>query len=206
MVVIGLTGSIGAGKSETSRVLAGHGAVIIDTAILGHEAYRVGTAVWEAVTQTFGQEVVLPDLQVDRKKLGDLVFKDPAALAHLNSIMRPAIEDLILERLQEAEAQGALAAVIDSATLVEAGWTALADEVWVTTAPRASIFRRLRDRNGLSDEAIATRLAAQVTDEERTALADVVIRNNGSLADLQATVDALWEERIQAKAGNHGAA
>ena len=206
MVVIGLTGGIGAGKSEVSRILAGHGAVTIDTALLGHEVYTPGTAAWEEIVQVFGQDILLPDSQVDRKKLGDIVFGDSAALARLNAIMRPAISSLIGERLRTAEAQGAPVAVIDSATLVEAGWTALADEVWVTTASRSDVFKRLRLRNGLSDEAIAERLASQISDEERRKHADVVIENNGSVADLQARVDALWAERIQAKVGNNGAA
>lgn len=206
MVVIGLTGGIGAGKSEVSRILARHGAAVIDTALLGHEAYRPGTAVWEEIVGAFGRDVLHPDGQVDRKKLGDIVFGDSTALARLNAIMRPAISTLIGERLRTAKAQGAPAAVIDSATLVEAGWTSLVDEVWVTAAPRSDVFRRLRLRSGLSDEAIAGRLAAQMADEERRKHADVVIENNGSMADLRARVEALWAERIQAKVGNNGAA
>ena len=77
MVVIGLTGGIGAGKSEVSRILTGHGAVIIDTALLGHEAYAPGTAAWRAIIKAFGRGVLLPDVQIDRKILGDIVFDDP---------------------------------------------------------------------------------------------------------------------------------
>ena len=206
MLVIGLTGGIGAGKSEVARLLTGHGAVIIDTALLGHEAYAPGTLVWRAIIKTFGRDILLPDIQIDRKILGDIVFADPAALESLNAITRPAISDMIRERLRVAERQRSRAGVIDSATLVEAGWTELADEVWVVTAPRESILQRLRVRSRLSDKAIMERIDSQITDDERKDHADIVIANDGSMADLRARVDTLWEQRIQAKVGNHGAA
>ena len=201
MVVIGLTGGIGVGKSEVSRILAGHGAAIIDTALLGHEAYSPGTAPWRDVVRAFGRDILLPDAQIDRKILGDIVFSDPEELERLNGIMRPAINGLLQERLRAAERQGRRVAVIDSATLVEAGWTELADEVWLTTAPEEEVFRRLRQRSGLSLRAIVERIESQISDEERKAHADVVIENNGSLTDLRVAVEALWSERIHAKVG-----
>ena len=206
MVVIGLTGGIGAGKSEVSRILAGHGAVIIDTALLGHEAYAPGTAPWRAVVQAFGRDILLPDAQIDRKILGDIVFSDPEALDQLNGIMRPALNSMITERIRDAGRQGYRVVVLDSATLVEAGWTEYADEVWLTTAPRDTIFERLRKRSGLSIKAIVERMESQLSDEERRAHADVVIENDGTLTDLRNAVEALWAGRIQAKVGNHGAA
>ena len=206
MVVIGLTGGIGAGKSEVSRILAGHGAVIIDTALLGHEAYAPGTMPWRAIIKAFGRDILLPDAQIDRKILGDIVFSDPEELDRLNAIMRPAIADMIRERLRAAERQGRRVTVIDSATLVEAGWTEMVDEVWLATAPQDEIYRRLRLRSGLSIQAIAERMESQISDEERKAHADVVIANDGSLTDLRSKVESLWAERIQAKVGNHGAA
>ena len=201
MVVIGLTGGIGAGKSEVSRILAGHGAVIIDTALLGHEAYAPGTVPWRAVVKAFGRDILLPDAQIDRKILGDIVFSDPEELDRLNAIMRPAIADMIRERLRAAERQGRRVAVLDSATLIEAGWTELVDEVWLATAPEEEIYRRLRVRSGLSVRHIAERIESQISDEVRRAHADVVIENNGSLTDLRVMVEERWAERIQAKVG-----
>ena len=201
MVVIGLTGGIGAGKSEVSRILAGHGAVIVDTALLGHEVYAAGSAPWRAVVKAFGRQILLPDAQIDRKILGDIVFSDLEALETLNGIMRPAISELIRQRLFIAQRQGARAGVLDSATLVEAGWTEFTDEVWVTTAPRDVIVDRLRRRRGLSIQHIAERMESQISDEERLAHADAVIVNDGSLTELRAKVDALWAERIPAKVG-----
>jgi dephospho-CoA kinase len=206
MVTIGLTGGIGTGKSTVSRVLARAGATVIDAALVGHEVYEPGTSAWGAVSQTFGPDILLPDKQVDRKKLGEIVFNDPTAMAKLNAIMRPAMKAVIVKRLQHAADQGDPVVVLDSATLIEAGWTSLVDEVWLVTASRETVSLRLQERNGLSDEAISARVAAQLTDEERTSHADQVIQNNGSLEELTATVEALWAERIiEAKVRNNDA-
>ena len=206
MVIIGLTGGIGTGKSAVSRVLAVAGAVVIDAAMVGHEAYKPGTPTWTAVSQTFGPDLLLPDNQIDRKKLGDIVFNDPDAMAQLNTIMRPVIKTMLIERLKDASDQGDQVAVLDSATLVEAGWTSLVDEVSLVTATRETVTQRLRERNGLSDEAIDVRIASQLSDKERMKYADQVIQNNGSLEELTTTVGALWAQRIETKVRNDGAA
>ncbi|MQG76794.1 MAG: dephospho-CoA kinase [SAR202 cluster bacterium] len=205
MVIIGLTGGIGTGKSTVSRVLARAGATIIDAVLVGHEVYETGTATWKAVSQTFGSDILLPDQQIDRKKLGEIVFNDPSALAKLNAIMRPAMEAVLAQRLQAAADRGDNVAVLDSATLVEAGWTSLVDEVWMVSAPSQNVAQRLKERDSLSDTAIKARVASQITDHERAAKADVVIENNGSLEELTAAIKALWAERIEAKVRNNGA-
>ena len=205
MVIIGLTGGIGAGKSSVSRVLARAGAIIIDAALVGHEAYHPDTATWRAVSQTFGPNILLPDNQVDRKKLGEIVFNDPSAIAKLNAIMRPAIKMVLAERLKAASDRGDKVAVLDSATLIEAGWTSLVDEVWLVLSPKETVAQRLRERNSLSDDAIKARIASQIKDEERVGHADVVIQNNGTLEELTNAVEALWAERIEAKVKNNGA-
>jgi dephospho-CoA kinase len=205
MVIIGLTGGIGTGKSTVSRVLTGAGATIIDAVLVGHEVYQVGTATWKAVSQTFGPDILLPDQQIDRKKLGEIVFNDPSALAKLNAIMRPAMEVVLAERLKAASDRGDKVAVLDSATLIEAGWTSLVDEVWLVSAPKETVAQRLKERDGLSDAAINARVASQFTDHERAAKADVVIENNGTLEELTQAVEALWAERIEAKVRNNGA-
>ena len=205
MVIIGLTGGIGTGKSTVSRVLTGAGATIIDAVLVGHEVYQVGTATWKAVSQTFGPDILLPDQQIDRKKLGEIVFNDPSAMAKLNAIMRPAMEVVLAERLKAASDRGDKVAVLDSATLIEAGWTSLVDEVWLVSAPKETVAQRLKERDGLSDTAINARVASQFTDHERAAKADVVIENNGTLEELTQAVEALWAERIEAKVRNNGA-
>ena len=108
MVVIGLTGGIGTGKSTVSRVLAGLGAVIIDAALVGHEVYKPTNPAWKSLTSIFGSDILLSDNQVDRQKLGNIVFNDPAAMAKLNAIMRPEIRNVLIERLEkEAEIEAA---------------------------------------------------------------------------------------------------
>ena len=205
MVVIGLTGGIGTGKSTVSRVLARLGAVIIDAALIGHEVYIPTNPAWKSLTRIFGPDILLPDNQVDRQKLGDIVFNDPAAMAKLNAIMRPEIRNVLIERLEKALDQGGKVAVLDSATLIDAGWTALADEVWLVIAPKDMIIKRLRERDGLSDDALSARLASQLSNEEQLIHVDQLIENNGTLTDLTTAVEELWTKRIETKVSNDGA-
>ena len=205
MVVIGLTGGIGTGKSTVSRVLARLGAVIIDAALIGHEVYKPTNPAWKSLTRIFGPDILLPDNQVDRQKLGDIVFNDPAAMAKLNAIMRPEIRNVLIERLEKALDQGEKVAVLDSATLIDAGWTVLADEVWLVIAPKDMIIKRLRERDGLSDDAISSRLASQLSNEEQLIHVDQLIENNGTLTDLTTAVEELWTKRIETKVSNDGA-
>ena len=205
MVVIGLTGGIGTGKSTVSRVLAGLGAVIIDAALVGHEVYKPTNPAWKSLTRIFGSEILLPDNQVDRQKLGNIVFNDPAAMTKLNAIMRPEIRNFLIERLEKALDQGEKVAVLDSATLIDAGWTALTDEVWLVIAPKNMIIERLRERDGLSDDAIRARLASQLSNEEQLSHVDQLIENNGTLTELTTAVKELWKKRIETKVSNDGA-
>ena len=205
MVVIGLTGGIGTGKSTVSRVLARLGAVIIDAALVGHEVYKPTNPAWKSLTRIFGSEILLPDNQVDRQKLGDIVFNDPAAMTKLNAIMRPEIRNVLIERLEKALDQGEKVAVLDSATLIDAGWTALTDEVWLVIAPKNMIIERLRERDGLSDDAISARLASQLSNEEQLSHVDQLIENNGTLTELTTLVKELWTKRIETKVSNDGA-
>jgi dephospho-CoA kinase len=115
------------------------------------------------------------------------------------------MEVVLAERLKAASDRGDKVAVLDSATLIEAGWTSLVDEVWLVSAPKETVSQRLKERDGLSDTAINARVASQFTDHERAAKADVVIENNGTLEELTQAVEALWAERIEAKVRNNGA-
>ena len=205
MVVIGLTGGIGTGKSTAARALASLGATIIDAAVVGHEIYEPTNPAWKVLTQIFGPDILLPDNQVDRKKLGDIVFNDPTAMAQLNAIMRPEMKTVLVERLQEISDQGEEVAVLDSATLIDAGWTSLVDEVWLVVASKKTIIRRLRKRDGLSDDAISARLASQLTNKEQLNHADKIIKNDGTLEELTTAVKELWTKRIETKVRNDGA-
>ena len=201
MIVIGLTGGVGSGKSEVSRMLNVLGAEIIDADRVGHEAYQPHTEAWEAVVAAFGQEIVQPNEEIDRKKLGAIVFSDPDALARLNAIMHPRMYDMIRERLEGLKTQNIEVAVVEAAILIEAGWTPLADEIWVTDSSEEVVVERVRQRNNLPDEEILRRIRSQITREERATHATVVIENNGGREDLNQRVQELWDSRVQGRTG-----
>jgi len=197
--ILGVTGGIGTGKSAATAFLAELGAVVIDADRVGHETYLPGTRGWKQVVAEFGREVVAADGTVDRKRLGALVFADPAKLARLNAIVHPLIRDAIASRVAAERTAGrAPAVVVEAALLVEAGWDELVDEVWVVTARPEVIEQRLVAQRGLDPAAIAARVRAQIGDAERTARADVVIDNSGSAAALRRRLGALWRQRVAA--------
>lgn len=177
-------------------MLADLGATVIDADRVGHETYVPGTVGFARVVEAFGDAVVGADGAIDRKRLGAIVFADSAALARLNAIVHPLIRDLVGERLRAAVAAGAGPVVVEAALLVEAGWDALVDEVWVVVARREVIEARLVEQRGMEPAAIAARMRAQLSDAERTARADVVLDNSGSLDALRAEVARLWRERL----------
>jgi len=192
--VIGLTGGIGSGKSTVSCFLAGLGAVIVDTDKVGHETFEPGSGVWQQIVAAFGQQVVTVDGSIDRIKLGELVFNNPEARLRLEEITHPAIYELVKERLAEYERQMVAVVMLEVPLLIEAGWTTLVDQVWVTAAPEATILKRLRERAGLSDKESLARIRVQLSSEERIKHADVVIDTNCTLDELQTKVKKLWQE------------
>ncbi len=198
MRVIGLTGGIGSGKSTVAELLAGKGAVVLDADKVGHEAYRPGTPAWKEVVATFGKDIVAGDGSIDRRKLGAIVFADPAALQRLNAIMHPRMFEMMRERIDEFRRRGVEVVVLDAAILLEANWTPLVDEVWVVVASEDRVVERAVARTGLPEEQIRRRIRSQLSNEERCRHASVVIENDGSLEELRAKVDRLWEE-LQAR-------
>ena len=197
MLVIGLTGGIGTGKSLVSRILQEHGATIIDADLVGHEAYTPHTETWQVVVDTFG-DVLAEDGQIDRRKLGGIVFSDPKQLEKLNAIMHPRMYKMIEERIHGHQTGGADTIVVEAAILIEAKWTPLVDEVWVTTAPEDQVIDRIKGRNNMGEEAARARINSQMPSDERARHADVLIDNNGSMSQLKDTVDNLWESRVSA--------
>ncbi len=197
MIVIGLTGGIGTGKSEVTSVLAGLGASVIDADVVGHEVYRKGTEGHSAVIDSFGPGVVGADGEIDRAALGRLVFGDPRALARLNSLVHPRIRKVVSERLGALREAGAEVTVLEAAVLLEAGWEDMVDEVWVVEAPREAVVSRLRPRFGGDEQAIAVRAGAQMTQEDRRRAADVTILNDGSMDRLRRRVERVYKARIE---------
>ena len=197
MKVIGLTGGIGTGKSVVSGILSGLGAAVIDADAVGHEVYRKGTEGHRAVADRFGPGVVGADGEIDRAALGEVVFSDPAALNALNSLVHPRMREAVRRRLDEIAESGAAVAVIEAAVLMEAGWSDLADEVWVVDAPWEAVLRRLGPRFG-GEEAIRARARAQMGREDRLAAADEVIVNDGSVDRLRGRVEQLYGKLTEA--------
>ena len=200
MLRIGLTGGIGSGKSTVAARLAELGAVLIDSDRLAREVVEVGSPGLARVVERFGTEVLTPDGSLDRPRLGRLVFSDPAALADLNAIVHPLVRARSEALTAEAAAGGAAAVVHDVPLLVENKLAAGYDTVIVVEAPLSLRLQRLAGR-GLDEETARARIAAQAGDEERRAVADIVLDNSGSVAELTAQVDAAWAGLVGGSAG-----
>ncbi|MBI4339829.1 MAG: dephospho-CoA kinase [Chloroflexi bacterium] len=200
MFVVGLTGGIGSGKSEVTRKLRELGAEVIDADLVGHQAYLPQTETWQAVVNAFGQGILQPTGEIDRRKLGSIVFSDPKELARLNAIMHPRMFRMIQGQLDELRAKGVQVAVVEAAILIEANWTPLVDEVWVTTASEDVVVQRVHQRSNLPEEEVRRRIRSQLSNHERAKHATVVIENNGGMEELRCEVQHLWESRVQGRA------
>lgn len=202
MLNLGLTGGIGAGKSEVSRLLTSLGAVLIDSDRIAREVVEPGTPGLAAVVAEFGPEVVTADGRLDRPRLGGIVFTDPERLSALNAIIHPLVRDRSAE-LQAAAAPGAVV-VHDVPLLAENKLAPLYDLVMVVDAtPETQLDRLVRLRGMAEDEARA-RMAAQATRAERLAIADVVIDNNGPIEALEPQVRKVWADLVQRAAATEG--
>ncbi|MFF2819015.1 dephospho-CoA kinase [Kitasatospora cineracea] len=192
MLRIGLTGGIGAGKSEVSRQLAAHGAVIVDSDVIAREVVAPGTPGLAAVAAEFGPGVLLPDGALDRPALGRIVFADPDRLAKLNAVVHP----LVRARSAELEAAAGPDAIVvhDVPLLAENGLAPLYDLVVVIDVPDAERLRRLVALRGMAEDEAKARMAAQATREARLAVADLVLDNSGDLEQLTDRVDELWQQ------------
>lgn len=200
MLSVGLTGGIGAGKSEVSRLLVSHGAVLIDSDRIAREVVEPGTPGLAEVVATFGEGVLAPDGSLDRPALGAVVFADPERLAALNAIVHPLVRERSAA-LQAAAAQDAVV-VNDVPLLVENGLGPLYDLVLVVDARPDTQLRRLVEVRGMSEADARARMAAQATREQRLAAADLVIDNDGPLDSLPDRVAEVWtalERRESAK-------
>ena len=197
MDVIGLTGGIAAGKSTVARRLAEHGAVVIDADVLARTAVAPGSPGLSAVRTRFGAGVIAPDGSLDRAALGQLVFADETARGDLNAIVHPEVARLYRERLAEiTRTQPDAVVVYDVPLLVEAR---SADEfalVVVVHAPADLRIERLVTLRGVDRASAERRIAAQATDDERLAIADVVIDASGSIESTEQQTDALWRQLV----------
>ncbi|MEU2436325.1 dephospho-CoA kinase [Streptomyces rubradiris] len=204
MLTVGLTGGIGAGKSEVSRLLVEHGAVLIDADRIAREVVAPGTPGLAAVVDAFGPDILAADGGLDRPRLGSIVFADPEKLAVLNSIVHPLVRDRSRE-LESAVPEDAVV-VHDVPLLTENGLAPLYDVVIVVDAsPRTQLDRLVRLR-GMTEEDARARMAAQATREQRREIADVVIDNDVPLDALRERVAEVWDDLARrARQGSAGA-
>ncbi|MGO9342940.1 MAG: dephospho-CoA kinase [Acidimicrobiales bacterium] len=195
-VTVGLTGGIGSGKSTAAHMLASKGAVLVDADAIAREVVAPGGPAYGPVVERFGDAVVAVDGTIDRKALAEIVFNDPQALADLNAATHPVIGQLMVERRSAAEKAGAVV-VMDIPLLKQTHREQLGfDVVVVVDAPTETAVERLVGQRGFDRADAEARLAAQITREERRALADVVLDNSGDLDSLQAQVDRLWADLL----------
>jgi dephospho-CoA kinase len=192
--VIGLTGGIGAGKSTVTQMLEELGAAVIDADQVGHQIYLPDLPAWREIVATFGQTVLNADRTINRQALGKLVFADPEALHTLNRIVHPKMFDRMAELIAELRAHGGMKAiVVEAAVLIEANWMPLVDQVWVVVASEAVVVNRLAKQRHLSPKQVRTRIAAQLSNDERLRHAHMVIRNDGSLDEVRTAVLQAWD-------------
>lgn len=189
---VGLTGGIASGKSAVSRRLAEHGAVIIDADQLAREVVDVGTEGLTQIVEEFGPEVLAADGSLDRPALGRRVFDNEESLRRLNAIIHPKVR-AAAARKREAAPEGSVV-VEDIPLLVETGQQKRFDVLVVVQAPESERLRRMTEDRGMRRREAELRIRAQTTDEERAAAADVVLDNSGTLEELYAQTDRLWEQ------------
>ncbi|WP_274557156.1 dephospho-CoA kinase [Streptomyces spiramyceticus] len=200
MLKVGLTGGIGAGKSEVSRLFVSYGAVLIDADKIAREVVEPGTPGLAAVVEAFGEDILAPDGTLDRPKLGSVVFADPDRLATLNAIVHP----LVGARSAELEGGAAADAVVihDVPLLTENGLAPLYDLVVVVDASPETQLDRLVRLRGMAEGEARARMAAQASREQRLEIADLVIDNDGPLAALEPQVRKVWAELTERAANS----
>lgn len=192
MLRVGLTGGIGSGKSEVSRRLGALGAVVIDADAVAREVVAPGTAGLAEVAQAFEPEMLLPDGSLDRERLGEAVFASPELRARLNAIVHPRVRARMAE-LESAAGPGAIV-VHDVPLIAENNLASNYDLVVVVDALPAVQARRLMRQRGMTREQVRARIAAQASRDQRLAIADIIIDNSGTLAELDRQVGELWLE------------
>ncbi len=197
MKIIGLTGGIGSGKSTAARFLAELGAQVEDLDKIGNNALKKGSNAYKKAISEFGEGILDKDSEINRTKLGKIVFGDNEALKRLNKIVHPEIDKAIDQKLKEYRRQGIKVVILEAAVMLEVGKSHQADEIWVTIASENVVLKRLKERSGYSETEMKARIHSQMTNEERIKRANVVINNDGTLDELKAKVKTEWEKLLK---------
>ncbi|GIV00757.1 MAG: dephospho-CoA kinase [Actinomycetota bacterium] len=193
MLLVGLTGGIGSGKTTVARMLERRGAVVFDADVLARKAVEPGTPGFNAVVERFGASVLAPGGDLDREALASIVFADPAARRDLEAIVHPEVRRMFAEACEAYRDTDAVV-VFSAPLLVETGMHSAFDVLIVVAATERTQIERLMRGRGMSEEQIRARIAAQAPLEEKAAVADILIDNEGTLEELEAQVDRVWTE------------
>ena len=193
MLLVGLTGGIGSGKSTVARMLEERGAVVFDADLLAREAVEPGTPGHKAVIERFGADVLAPGGELDREALASIVFADPSARRDLEQIVHPEVRRLFAEG-SEAYRDTDRIVVFSAPLLVESGMHTAFEILVVVSATVATQIERLMRQRGMSEPAIRARIDAQAPLEDKAAVADFLVDNEGTLAELESQVKRLWHD------------
>jgi dephospho-CoA kinase len=200
VLLVGLTGGIGSGKSTVARLLERRGAAVIDADQLAREAVAKGSPGFERVVHAFGESIVAPDGDLDRRALAAIIFTDPERKAALESIVHPEVARRFGEQVDELRSTDRVVVYV-SPLLVELGLAPAFDLVIVVTASPHLRVSRVASGRDLSPEDVRARMAAQATDEQRMEVADILVDNDGSLAELEPQVDRIWDDLVARDGG-----
>jgi dephospho-CoA kinase len=193
VLLVGLTGGIGSGKSTAARLLEKRGAVVFDADVLAREAVAMETPGYDQVVERFGANVLSPGGDIDREALASIVFADPSARRDLEAIVHPEVRRLFAETTDRY--QGTNAVVVFSAPLlVETGMHTAFEVLIVVSVPVQTQIERLLRERAMSEDAIRARIAAQLPMEEKAAVADVLVDNEGTLEELEGQIDRIWDD------------
>jgi dephospho-CoA kinase len=192
--VIGLTGNIATGKSEVRTMLQKLGACGIDADALAHQAISINGPAYGDVVLVFGSSILSEDGQIDRARLGQIVFADPADLARLEAIVHPQVRKMVYQLVQESAEP---VAVIEAIKLIESGYPKLCDSIWVTQSSEQVQLDRLMQQRGMSEFLARQRIAAQASQESKLAVANVILDNDGTVDDLWRQVETNWHAIVE---------
>lgn len=196
MICIGLTGGIASGKSTVSTMLHDLGAFIIDADKLARQVVEPDQPAWQEIVTVFGAEVLLPDRQLNRQALGNIIFTDSQRRQLLETITHPRIRQAAEAQLEEAARNGRQVAVLDVPLLIETGWIDMVDTVWVVYVSPVIQEQRLMERDRLGRQQAQARIASQMSLQDKLQYANVIIDNGHSLAETQAQVISAWQKLL----------
>ncbi len=197
MYKIGLTGGIASGKSTVSTYLSKCGLPVVDADKIARKLAEKGGAIWKAYAERYGSKAINADGTLDRKKLGEKIFSSPKELEWVNSTTHPMIRAACFEEIADIEKNGSNIVILDIPLLFETGWQKYVDESWLVSIPKEIQLHRIIQRDGLSIQEAEKRIAAQMTLEEKSRLADKIIDNSDSLEALYSLVDSLLNEVVK---------